>query len=407
MLSSHVYSSCVDDWSSSVDDWSSSTGEKIVDVQEVYTKKEGFQKLRKKLKLRDELADYQLCLECVLPGQDSVDNGHNYYQRYKEGSVDEILEARPIWDEWMPQGCHPTGGLLPFSRVARKVQQVNNLVLPARMMIESLLKAWEGDRPLRVVEFCAGSGFVLLPLAKMFPDVDFVLIDYKKKSVEIGLARIESADLQGNVRVVLGDIGIYEEDFELGLGLHACGPLTDIVLGKCYAKRAMFVVAPCCVGKIYAATSLPRSHKMQERVRSHNAPWGALLKAADFGHSSERFYFERERKGGSGADANDGDENNSDKRERGKRLTPVQRNRLRRMCKTVVEEDRRTLALELGYQAHLLIMEPAGASPKNDVLVGWPQEAEERAGTAPIPVRRAQRDGESLESFLLRATFST
>jgi methylase of polypeptide subunit release factors len=34
-------------------------------------------------------------------------------------------------------------------------------------------------RRITVVEFCAGSGFIALPLSFLFPDVTFVIIDLK------------------------------------------------------------------------------------------------------------------------------------------------------------------------------------------------------------------------------------
>ena len=37
-----------------------------------------------------------------------------------------------------------------------------------------------------VVEFCAGSGYVALPLACMFPQCTFVLLDKKEPSLAIG-----------------------------------------------------------------------------------------------------------------------------------------------------------------------------------------------------------------------------
>lgn len=37
-----------------------------------------------------------------------------------------------------------------------------------------------------VVEFCAGSGYVALPLACLFPQCTFVLLDKKEPSLAIG-----------------------------------------------------------------------------------------------------------------------------------------------------------------------------------------------------------------------------
>lgn len=46
-------------------------------------------------------------------------------------------------------------------------------------------------------------------------------------------------------------------------------------------------------------------------------------------------------------------------------------NAYRRICKSMVEEDRRLYAQEHGYRAYLTEMRPKGASPKDDVLLGW------------------------------------
>ena len=103
---------------------------------------------------------------------------------------------------------------------------------------------------IRVVEFCAGSGFVLLPLAQLYPHVDFVLIDYKTKSIQIARERVSSASLEDNVQVIEGRIQDYHEAFDVGIALHACGTLSDIVLDMCLSRKASFVVCPCCIGKI-------------------------------------------------------------------------------------------------------------------------------------------------------------
>lgn len=379
---------------------------------------------REQLKLGEDLAAYELCLECVLTNR----TGEGFYKTFADGSVSALLQKRPIWLSDMPSGCTPAGGRLPSSRLGRKIHQVNNMVLPARALIEGLLESWNRERRLRVVEFCAGSGFVLLPLAQLFPRVEFVLIDYKQRSIDIARERIESANnLRDNVRVILGRIEDYEEDFELGLGLHACGPLSDITLSKCYAKRASFVIAPCCVGKINLGmtVSLPRSKRMQESVqggvngkphgdnkrpncggRGNKGSWPALLKAADFGHSSHA-HFSATTNSNDIRDDDCGDDGDDSGDRRSERRSRWRKNRLRRVCKSVVEEDRRCEAEERGYAAHLLLMQPSTASPKNDILVGWPLEVQEmRNGGAPLlRLVSAHASGEGIEAFLSRVLF--
>ena len=46
----------------------------------------------------------------------------------------------------------------------------------------------------------------------------------------------------------------------------------------------------------------------------------------------------------------------------------------RRSAKSIVEWDRGMFARERGYRVYLSRMEPPSCTPKNDVLVGWPEE---------------------------------
>jgi methylase of polypeptide subunit release factors len=55
------------------------------------------------------------------------------------------------------------------------------------------------------VEFCAGSGYVALPLACLFPACIFVLLDKKEGSLAIAKERIQAAGLQ-NVEIFCGMI---------------------------------------------------------------------------------------------------------------------------------------------------------------------------------------------------------
>jgi predicted secreted Zn-dependent protease len=48
--------------------------------------------------------------------------------------------------------------------------------------------------------------------------------------------------------------------------------------------------------------------------------------------------------------------------------------RKRRMAKSFIEADRQLFASEAGYDTLLSIMLPRTATPKNDVLVGWPRQ---------------------------------
>ena len=49
---------------------------------------------------------------------------------------------------------------------------------------------------------------------------------------------------------MLGFIEDFDEDFDVGVALHACGGASDAAMDKCVEVNAAYVMAPCCVGKI-------------------------------------------------------------------------------------------------------------------------------------------------------------
>ncbi|ETV94786.1 hypothetical protein H310_11741 [Aphanomyces invadans] len=232
------------------------------------------------------------------------------------------------WDR-LPHGIHPKDGYLPPKRVQNKRHQVDNLAV----FLQHLLR--DGDR---VVEFCAGSGYVALPLACLFPKCQFVLLDMKKPSLDIAHERIKAAGLT-NVTVFCGKVDEYTDTFDVGIALHACGEATDMVLEKCLESTAAYVLAPCCVGKIkHSALAYPRSSILTNVLSRHE--YEIVAKAADFGHTA---------------------------------LTLTELNVARRRCKSVIEADRNLRARETkGYTTAMYIMHPVTATPKNDILVGWP-----------------------------------
>ncbi|GLD99237.1 hypothetical protein PINS_up007955 [Pythium insidiosum] len=126
-------------------------------------------------------------------------------------SSEQPLDVIP-W-EHLPEGIHPRDGKLPPQRIRRKRHQVENLAV----FLQRILRP--GDV---VVEFCAGSGYVALPLASMFPQCTFVLLDMKAPSLAIAEERIAAAGLE-NVELFCGLIDDYTKTFDVGIALHACG----------------------------------------------------------------------------------------------------------------------------------------------------------------------------------------
>ena len=77
----------------------------------------------------------------------------------------------------LPPGIDPSAGRLKLARAVNKRRQVENLLACLRPLIQT------GDT---IVEFCGSSGYVVLPLAHMFPANNFVLVDKNKNGLDIG-----------------------------------------------------------------------------------------------------------------------------------------------------------------------------------------------------------------------------
>ena len=156
--------------------------------------------------------------------------------------------------------AHPEGGGVPRARGARKREQLRNVFL----FVAPLLRR---KPTAKVVDFGCGGGHQTLPLAYHFPDATFVLVDAKARSLEVAERRAAAAGLR-NVRCVLGFIEDFDEDFDVGVALRACGGASDAAMDKCVEVNAAYVVAPCCVGKIARETGGGDKNKNKTKTES-------------------------------------------------------------------------------------------------------------------------------------------
>jgi len=260
----------------------------------------------------------------------------------RENSVEPLfIEPQHIigtipWDS-MPVSSTAAGGGLPIDRIYRKTIQIESMMILVMNLISRLEKTKMA--PLVIVEFCAGSGFVCIPMAVLHPQARFIMIDRKCKSIEIAKERVIAAKLD-NVETIEGDISDFKSDFDVGIALHACGAASDLSLQICVKNRAAFVICPCCIGKVVLDRRVALSKKIKTILDENS--YCRLIKSADFGHSTEEL-------------ACHSHENSL----------------YRRQSKRFVEEDRRLYAEEHGYHAYITSMWPPGASPKDDIIVGW------------------------------------
>jgi len=203
------------------------------------------------------------------------------------------------------------------------------------------------------------------------------LVDAKATCVQLGMIRSESAQLR-NVTWFHGKVNDFASPFDIGLATHLCGEATDMAQALCLRHGAVFVLTPCCLGKIKhvlceeegqenspdivaktppvadtppvvltattvatdgphdetAATltlSYPRSRWLQERMTK--ADYMRLVRLSDFTQQA------------------------SDAQVASKRL---------------MDTDRLAYAAEAGYDTVASTLWPLEASPKHDVLLGAP-----------------------------------
>lgn len=286
-----------------------------------------------------------------------------------------------------------------------------------------------GEKKLRIVDFAGGTGHLSIPLAIMLPRVDVILVDLKRSSLDLALQKVdeltsfsssdnktkmvvkhtepmtdefENVESNGigqhcegetrsfriasaldpvtvhenelrqsairNLYVYHGSISSFAKEhseFDIGLGLHACGEATDLTLRACGTAKANFIVSPCCVGKlnqtrrnpyIYHATAsneptiaYPQS-SLFRRVIPKSTQFDVLSKAADYSDMQDMH---------------------------------TCRNATRRTAKALVEMDRLLFMKEtFGYdEVALSRMDPWEASPKNDIIMGWYHNHEKSIGS--------------------------
>lgn len=228
------------------------------------------------------------------------------------------------WEEF-PEKVHPLGGGLPKTRVLRKCQQIENLVVLA------LQHAFDG---CTIVDFCSGGGHVGIVLAYLLPECRVVMIENKEESMLRARERVKSLGLR-NVVFYQCNMDYYVGDFDLGVSLHACGVATDLVLQKCIERNAAFVSCPCCYGamKVTDRISYPLSRAFRDTGISKE-DYTLLCHYAD----------------------------------RTERDTPTCQQG--HYCMALVDRDRAMGAAESGYEVIVTQMVPHDCSPKGLVLVG-------------------------------------
>ena len=300
---------------------------------------------------------------------------------------------RVCWEDLHAE-VHPAGnaagGALPATRVQRKCWQLESLISISRLLSDGLQEARGTDvdhaaskRPsCHLVDFAGGCGPLGLPLAALMPHALVTIVELKKRSLDIARAKDAAAGLT-NVRFFEGDLSAFAEAFDIGLALHACGTASDLVLDVCVAARACFVICPCCTGKVSEARKdgyrFQATGSSEGRVtypRSRDV--AAVLSSGEYNFLA------------CAADVSD------------EALLRGRRGMLRRLAKTYLEHDRLLWAAERAYEVRFTRMPEPGATPKRDILCGWPTEQPPSLRVMGCLSRHAARDDDLSELLRLR-----
>ena len=152
----------------------------------------------------------------------------------------------------------------------------------------------------------------------------------------------------------------YNNHFDIGIALHACGEATDLVLRACGESEANFIVSPCCVGKLSSQTHNPyiyHATATNEPTISYPQSSG-FCKCISRSSNSSKDMFDILAKAACYSEMQD---------------MRTCRNATRRTAKSLLEMDRLLFMKETYHYDHVVLtrMDPWEASPKNDILMGW------------------------------------
>lgn len=284
-----------------------------------------------------------------------------------EAECDGGQDQPPCWpfNVLPPAACPRSGGGLSGKRARKKEGQLSSMIRCVLAMLREdafgpALKEERSTSKIRIVDFAGGSGHLGVPLALLLPRCEVVIVDLKKRSLDVARERAAACGVMepiGNLKTYLGSITKYEEPFDIGLALHACGEATDLVLRACGEAKAAFITASCCVGKLQISGLNPYVYQ----ANKDNAPTVDYPQSSFYRHclclSCDNF--------DALAKAADHAEDGSEKKT----------NPIKRSAKLFLEGDRLAYMAETyGYHRNSIAitrMEPLDSSPKNDILLGW------------------------------------
>ncbi|CRL03371.1 CLUMA_CG016265, isoform B [Clunio marinus] len=241
-------------------------------------------------------------------------------------------------------------GQLPAHRFDNKKSQLKSIA-------NEVLKVAQPNDV--IVDFCSGTGHLGFLVAKLLPSCRVFILENKEESINRAKLKAKMLMLD-NVTFFQCNLEYFNDDFTIGLSLHACGVATDLVLRKCWMKNAKFICSPCCYGKIQDLGNLPQSEIYRNVLSTRD-----LINIA---HCSDQTH-----------DAKNVKHINVEKAQQGY------------FCMDVIDTDRLLRANELGYSTTLTRLHPENCSLKNRLLIGkFNETSSPNVASAPIQSRSSR-----------------
>jgi hypothetical protein len=156
--------------------------------------------------------------------------------------------------EMMSLGTYLAGKRKDWKGLARRLMHCKR----KRMQIETLVSLLndytrldETTRPIKIADLCGGRGDLSLMLAYLYPNCQVTIMDRNK----LGLYQAQyRARMLGLTNCAVREMDLFEyqcsEHFDIVIGLHACGSLTDAIIEKFTPHTDYLFIATCCFGKM-------------------------------------------------------------------------------------------------------------------------------------------------------------
>ncbi len=185
----------------------------------------------------------------LVPAQVLIQRNKEYIQK----------EFTIKWDD-LPEGVDVISGELHDkpSRVQKKRLQLQSMINIINQEIQKIEERNIEQKEITIIEFGCGSGHLGILLAYLYPKYTIILNECKEYSIQNCKERIATAMLT-NIEIYNCDVRSLppfqlidnnSNSLFIGVGLHTCGLLCDIILKLMKEHEYPFVIVPCCYGQL-------------------------------------------------------------------------------------------------------------------------------------------------------------